>query len=71
VRAADVKALRARLWGISQAGLARMSGYAKNTIERAEAGSRRVPPDLAERVIRELEDAAAELRAAQRLDDAA
>jgi hypothetical protein len=48
-----------------------MTGYAKNTIERAEAGSRRVPPELAERVIRELERAAAELRAGQRLDDAA
>ncbi|MGH6919331.1 MAG: helix-turn-helix domain-containing protein [Geminicoccaceae bacterium] len=71
MRAADVKALRARLRGISQAGLARMTGYAKNTIERAEAGSRRVPPDLTERVIRELERAAADLRAAQRLDDAA
>jgi hypothetical protein len=69
--AADVKALRARLWGISQAGLARMTGYAKNTIERAEAGSRRVPPDLVERTISELERAAAELRAAHRLDDAA
>ena len=68
---ADVKALRARLWGISQAGLARMTGYAKNTIERAETGSRRVPPDLTERVIRELEAAATELRTAQRLDDAA
>jgi len=48
-----------------------MTGYAKNTIERAEAGSRRVPPDLVERTIRELESAAAELRATQRLDDAA
>jgi predicted transcriptional regulator len=61
--------VRARLWGISQPGLARMTGYAKNTIERAEAGSRRVPPNLMNRAIRELESAAAELRAGKRLDD--
>ncbi|MGH6945201.1 MAG: helix-turn-helix domain-containing protein [Geminicoccaceae bacterium] len=67
----ELKALRSRLWGVSQAGLARMTGYAKNTIERAEAGSRRVPPDLVERMIVELERTATELRAARRLDDAA